>query len=327
MDSFSVGIKEIPDEILGDKEAIQEWAEALLLSKVPKWVMEDYPGAEQEFTAWYEEIAKRTEFRLMIQKAHGDRKAQGLVSAQLDAWVSVRTRMVKGVSDRALIHQLYKAHKNGTYHYIPGEPDTIQEYIAQIFGDLDEGSSEWYEYRAIVTRIMPALKQIGAKPEEVIGMATSTSKARASVAAFNHILNTQVSDDGVVTPQGAQEALNLVRQVSDPTVKVSAFRDEVKRVKGNIIPKSLEPIPAKKFHMPGGETWLLFKAPSNAYVRAAEIGLKGVTGNQVDVSDPKSFVYEAAGLLMKRVHVDQDMNVTIPGQSMIDKFLSQPIHS
>jgi len=327
MDSFTIELSEIPDRILGDKDAIQHWAQELLLSKVPRWAREDYQGSEQDFTEWLREVAEKTRFKDTIAMAKGSQPALARAKAELEFWVSTRTRKTKDVADRAFILQLYEANQNGWYHHLPGELDTLDEYLSMFFDEMTEGTTIWYDYRFLIQTVMPVLKQAGAKPEDIIGISHATSKARAAVPAMKHIMNAYAGDDGIVPPQAAQEVLEIAREISNPEVTVSKFKDDMKARRGITPAKSLDPIPVKKYHMPKGETWLLFKAPNPAYVRAVEIALKGVTGDRVDVSDPKSFVYEAAGLLKKRVTVHEDMSVAVPGQSMIDSFLNHPVQS
>jgi hypothetical protein len=324
---ITIDLSDIPMG-LDTRSEILEWVNKLLLAKIPRWATEDYQGSERDFTAWLREVAEKTRFQDTIALAKGSKPALARAKAELEFWVSTRTRKAKDVADRAFILQLYEMNQNGWYHHLPGELDTLEEYLSLFFDEMTEGTTVWYDYKFLIETALPILKQVGATPEDIIGLSHATSKARAAVPAMRHIVKAYADDDGIVAPEAAEQVLGIARQVSDPDISVASFRTDMQQVTGKIIgTKALVPIPVQKFIMPGGETWLLFKAPSNAYVRAAEIGLKGVSGDRVDVRDPKSFVVEAAALLRKRIVVDDDLNIIPIPISGIDKFLNQPIHS
>jgi hypothetical protein len=264
----------------------------------PKWAREDYEGVEEDFTEWLRQVARDTIFNELIEKTKGDEGALAQTNAMIEHWVMSRTKDLTQTTERAFVYQLFEADRTGWFHYLPGELDTIEELLASMLDDLEDESSKYYDYKFIVETLMPMLRQAGAKPEDVWGLTTSVSKARAAVPLLRELLH-EIPENEQPPPETQEKILDVARKISDPSVTVRPFRDDIAQERGKKV-QALQPIPIEKFFMPGGEQWYLIKAPSEAYARTIELGVRGIT-RQVDVKDAFALILQVAGLVRKPI--------------------------
>jgi hypothetical protein len=261
----------------------------------PKWVSESYKGAEEDFTDWIRTVAKETMFAEVLRLAKNDPGAEAQADAMVEHWVMSRTKELTKTTERAFVFQLFEADRKGWYHHLPGELDTIEELLGTMIDEMEESSSKYFDYKFIIDTVMPILRQVGAKPEDVWGLTTSVSKARAAVPVFRELLRT-IPDDGPPSQETTEAILNIAQQISDPSVSFRPFKEEMKKQRG-ISTNVLSPIPVEKFFMPGDEQWFLIKAPAS-HTRMVEIGLKGIA-SQIDVRDAWSLILTLAELIKK----------------------------
>ena len=316
---------EIPAEISaqfrGSPELLTLWVNAILLSKIPKWATDDYKGSEEDFTTWLREVARETRFKDMLKMVGNDRKAIPRAEAEIEFWITSRTKKAKSTIERAFIYQLYQANSSGWYHNLPGEVDSIEEYLALHFDEMEDQTSEFYDYRFIIEHMMPILKQAGAKPEEIWGLSIATSKARASVPPVRQLLKENGDKDGNVPQHIAQEVLRIAKKVSDPGLSVNAFKQDMDEVRGRtIVVEKLAPIPISRYMMPGGEQWILIKAPNEVYFRTVQLGVKGITAS-MNTLDPYSLVIECADMLRKGIITESGRATVKPVYDALTRHL------
>lgn len=260
----------------------------------PRWAIESYDKAEEDFTAWLRE-AGREVYHELLDKTGDSKTARAQAEAVIEHWIMSRTKEIGSTAERAFVFQLYLADKLGWYHYLPGELDTIEELLATLVDELEEGTPRYYDLKFIVETIMPLLRKAGAKPEDVWGIPNAISKARAAVPVLRDIMR-RTSDGCEVPKDDMDEILGIARQISNPEINNRAFREEMGKLRGREPRETLAPLTVTKYHMPGGEQWYLVKSPSALHSRAIEMGLKGVAPD-VEVRDPWGLVKLVASLL------------------------------
>lgn len=264
----------------------------------PKWARENYEGVEEEFTAWLRQVARETVFDELVEKTEQDVSASAQASAMIEHWVMARTKELTQTTERAFVYQLFEADRKGWYHHLPGELDTIEELLATMFDAIEEETGKYYDYKFIVETLMPILRQAGAKPEDVWGLRYAISKARTAVPLLRELLSS-IPENESPSPETGAKILEIARKISDPNITYRPFKEEVAKERGKAV-QALDPIPVEKYFMPGGEQWLLIKAPSDSYARAVELGIRGIT-ERIDVLDAFALIKQLARLVRKPI--------------------------
>jgi len=277
-----------------------------MTEKYPKWVGENYQGCEKEFTDWMRQVARETIFKELIHQTKSDAGATSQTEAIIEHWIMGRTKELTQTTERAFVFQLYEADRKGWFRYLPGELDSIEELLATMVDELEEGTSKYYDFKFIIDTIMPILRKAGAKPEDVWGLSTSISKARAAVPVIRGLLK-DIPEDGQPSKKTTDAILGIAQKISNPAITFRPFREEMGKMRGRT-KSTLVPIQGEKFHMPNNEQWILIKAPSETYVRAIETGLKGVIP-QFDVKDAFGLITQLTDLVKKPKRVVKEQSI------------------
>jgi len=267
---------------------------------VPMWISENYSGAERDFTDWMRDIARREIFADLIAETKDSPQAAEQTNAIVEYWVMSRTKEISQTTERAFIFQLYHADKTGWYHYLPGELDTIEELLASLLDDTQEGTSKYYDMKFIVEVVMPLMKKAGAKPEDVWGLPNAKSKARVAVPVLREIMR-RAPDGENLGKDDLEEMFNVVRGISDQSQSYDEFKDQMYQMRGKGR-TSIPRLPMTKYYMPKNEQWLLIKSPSPRQTLAIEYALKALI-ERIDVADPWALVNEVANLLPKSAKI------------------------
>lgn len=251
----------------------------------PRWALEDYAGAEEDFSNW---LADQFLYHEFPQADQLDRI--GLTRAQANARYRAlqRTLSMKGLIDRAEVWQLVNANQTGWFRLLANEFDSVEELLANLMDGVKENSSEFYDLRYLAETLVPSLYQLGAKPEDVLGLAINLSKARAAIPHFRRIL------DQLEGPALEEEVRKTMAAIVDPELNVREFRRQLAERNGQVI-AAPEPLIGERYILPEGD-WLLIRVPSPAHLRAIQMALKGVV-RDFDVRDAYQLIREVRKLL------------------------------
>jgi hypothetical protein len=267
--------------------------------KLPKWALETYPGEEKDASKWLEEVAKGHVFKKIWGAAmtSGDRYIIRRAEANIKLWVLQRTKDLSSTWDRAFLHQLDGAEQTGWYHDLDGELDSLEELLAAIANAQEEGTGEYSDRKYLVETVVPILEQAGAKMEEVWGLATATSKARAAVAPIRHVLDREPNKEKI-SPKAKKQVLDIVKDVTNTKMTVKEFRQLSKAIQGKAT-DTPDPIPAMRFLMGKDQEVIMIRVPTRAHSRAIELALKNKIISVFDVRDPFGLLKEIQEMVKK----------------------------
>jgi hypothetical protein len=254
---------------------------------IPRWALEDYSGAEQDFSLWVEQ-----QFMLAY---HSTAVAQAINSDTgeiLDDELMMRTRAMakfqtlertmqfKELISRSQIWQLYEANEKGWFRLLPAEFDSIEELLASLVEAAGEGTGEYYDLTFLVKQILPLLRKSGVDPQVVLGLTKHTSKARAAVPFLRELIG--LSSEGNEEQQAQVKAtvIEVVEKINSD-IPVRQFRNEMQELRGKSV-EAPPPMFGRRYILNGKELYLFDVSETQG--RAMEIALRGLVG-EIMVSD------------------------------------------
>lgn len=257
---------------------------------VPRWAIEEYPGAEKDFSSWLEDQFLNSKFKAEYSKAL-DRKTGEILDQELLERIRAqakfetlqRTLQFKSIVERSQLWQLYQANSQGWFRLLPPEFDTIEELLSSMIEGVEEGTSEYYDMSFLVKHVIPMLAKSGMTVEDVLGIAINTSKARAAVPLLRQIVRENIPEEIDKLPEKERAQLEIqtvtlmkqvVDRVIDSTVPVREFKKELRELRG-IQFEVPEQIVAKKYLLNNRLVYII-PTDTNGQHRAVEIALRSI---------------------------------------------------
>ena len=268
------------------------------MNDYPLWATEtDAPGSEIELANWYLEIARNKIFAKIISSVISSNDASGLrrLNAEIKSWVIERVKTGKEQHERSLFFLLDDANRTGWYQDL-NEMDSIEELLASKLEGLDDGS-EYSDYAYMLKTSVPIIRQAaenkGTPPENLTGLITSASKSRVFVPLCRDLIPT---NGAALSDVNESTLLKYAEMVTDPTISVMTFREEVSKARGKFR-GAPEPASVDKYDI-SGETWVLIRTTNDVQRRAIEMAIKRVT-QEPNQRDPISLAKELGDKLFK----------------------------
>ncbi len=198
---------------------------------VPRWALEDYEGAESEFSEWLLQGVYWSKWDGKDVSSAADR---ALAEAK-DETIR-RTIDMHGLAERALAWQLYRARTEEWIYYLGAEYESFDEYLQILMegreADAGVGGSYW-DWKFLIKTLMPVLAANGIEPERLMALKSKWSKMRAALPSIRRL----IEDDD---PDLAEKLKGYLDQVADDSTSVREFRAQLRQEK----PQSL----VKKMH-------------------------------------------------------------------------------
>lgn len=168
--------------------------------KVPRWALEKYEGAEEDFTDWLYGII----FWHMYKEADDFSEAEKI---KADAFVRseqlVRTMDITSTVERSLAWQWLHANEKAWYRFLPAEYETVEELMSHIMDSTDKMasngkriSSMWSDIRFYVEDFIPWAKSQGVDASKLMKLPELWDAARSAVPYLRRILNNDEVTDG-----------------------------------------------------------------------------------------------------------------------------------
>ena len=257
---------------------------------IPKWALNDYPGAETDFSNWLEkqftEAFYKKEYEQAFDEFTGEIKNQEVyerVKALAKFQTLQRTIEFKSTVERSQVWQLYEANKTGWFRLLPPEFDTIEELLASMVEGIEDGTSEHYDMTFLTKQAVPLLQKAGATAEQIFGLKVNISKARAAIPSMRKVIRENLPEnlDNISAEdlqKGEEKTVNMLMEIAqkvlDPDIPVREFKKEMRTLMGkNYDPPP--PVKGKKYKL---NTCDLYIIPSigPAQGRSLEIALRDI---------------------------------------------------
>lgn len=191
-------------------------------------LLDNRDGAEREFACYL--IQSYLRRRLESFEDKPDRRVQERVLTE-SKWFALNqlTTELPSLIDRTNLYMLMEADQTGWYRQM--EYQDLTDLMYSMIDDLDPQSSESYDWKFVVEKLVPAARAFGIKPE-LLGNAThQISKLRLSVPAARVVLERHTAGD--ITDAQAREDLKwIVGSVADPRISVTKLRPELEHYRG-----------------------------------------------------------------------------------------------
>ncbi len=273
---------------------------------LPRWAAEDYKGDEQDFTNWLVDVIKLTLFGVeKLKEVENDVEAMARIDAEAKHHAMSRTRAIKSKTERAFLYQVYHANETGWFRYLNAEMDTIEELLASIVEESEEGTAEAYNMAFLAKTAIPLLKSAGIEPDDVIGIPFMATKAARIVPALRDIMRCAVcgvrtDHSGTVCRNGhelslskehKEAALELTRMVADESVTTRDIQRKTAELRGKAT-GTLGPIDEAELYLLDGEDMLVIRSPGPEHTRAVEIALKNIITDGFKPRDVRAFAIE-----------------------------------
>ena len=194
------------------------------IAQAPKWAIEEYPGAEKDFADWLEGAI----YNSMIDVPPEDQESAYRLMARVRARVIERTWELEGLMGRSRAYQMWKAQKEGWYHFLPGEYDTLREFMHSVADDETSGDSTKSDLLFMADTLLPALESMGVEAEKVMSLPAHFSKARAAIPYLRDALDNQTGD------QLAETVHDILEGVGDDKQSLRDYRDSLAKKAGKI---------------------------------------------------------------------------------------------
>lgn len=265
---------------------------------VPRWATETYPEMEKDISEYIHAA--------MFQRRFGDKPLSGdsqIMRANSEALAEtmVQTIALKAAVERAEVWQAIQADKTAFFRLLPGEYNTISEWLTEAFGDLDGDDSRAPDVAFWLEKLLPKLEKLGVPPEEVVAVPQKFSKARAATPALRRAM------DAMGDEEFREYAAEILDDISSD-MSVRDFKDKLRGPDGSTTGrKKDDPFDAYETMMTPEETWVVIKVVGDRKeqmrrVRAIEI-LFGPLLNKRMV-DPLAVVQEAGTYLLKNKGIE-----------------------
>jgi hypothetical protein len=150
-----------------------------------------------------------------------DKEGAYRLMARVRARAMERTDELEGLMLRSRAYQMWKAQKEGWYHFLPGEYDTLREFIYSIADDESTSKSARSDLVFMADTLLPALESMGIKAEQVISLPANFSKARSAVPYLRDALDNQTGD------QLTETVHEILKDIGDDKISWREYRDKL----------------------------------------------------------------------------------------------------
>lgn len=256
----------------------------------PKWALEEYPGAEKDFSDWLE--------RMYLENYYGDQLGEAIdmqtgevidnnilmrIRSMAKFQTLQRTLQLRGTIERAQVWQLYNANQMGWFRLLPPEFDTVEELVASMVDDTEEGTSEYSDLIFLAKQILPLLKKAGATPEQLAGLTVNMSKARAAVPFLRQIIRDNSEKNDGILPEKEEVVKKTMLQVAEeiisPDISVREFRRSVQEQRGRVF-DAVPNAKGRQYILNGQEVFLI-QCESRDQARMIEIAIRKIVDLQI----------------------------------------------
>jgi len=174
----------------------------------------------------------------VLRRWQGNKKPEEMVEvakqprlkAEVEAECFLATAQLGECAERALTYQAIQMAENGFYHYLPGEPDTIEEHLHQLLDQADAGTTNAYRLKKLVTVILPYLKSHGmAEQVNRLWQKDTVAKTCTFVDRVGHLFTGSSIDGGSeepMAPQTFQLVQDMLGDLCNPDVGVSMYGEK-----------------------------------------------------------------------------------------------------
>jgi hypothetical protein len=191
--------------------------------EAPRWALEEYPGAEKDFTTWLYGIIYAN-----IVDGIPDKEAAVFLMAKVRARTLERTGELTDLMARSSAYQMWKASEEGWYHFLPGEYDSLREFMHSMSDEESVGGSTKSDLIFLADTLLPALQGAGIEPEMIMSIPEHFSKARAAVPYLREVLDNKEGDELV------EAVKKILEGIADDSMGTHAYRDKLAKEAGKI---------------------------------------------------------------------------------------------
>lgn len=257
-------------------------------SENPRWLIENYPGMEQDIENWYTSYYFWRKWDGKVESLDST-KVQARAVAQARYKSLVQTNSIKIASEKSELLQLYRS--KDWLHYIE-EIEDVKELIEVALADAkekDPTGSAAYDLEFILNKLIPTLEKLDVPKEAILCILPNMSKARYSVPSLRKI----VSNDG---PQMQDHIVEIMKSVADGNVTAREFRNTIiPKIMGEETPKTPLPAIANVCMLPDGREFVAI-ITDPAHVRAIKMTTKAIVSG-FDYTDPAYLLKEVGNLV------------------------------
>lgn len=132
------------------------------------------------------------------------------------------------------------ANETGWFNDLPGEFQTLSEFLSTFLDGVEENSSSFYDWDFIITQLLPFAQTMGIDPGLVFGASNHVRKLRALVPAAREITNA-VNNHDMSQKKGKRLIEDFLKDCADPTLASKDFVNRVDEYRG--IERALPEIP------------------------------------------------------------------------------------
>jgi len=190
---------------------------------IPRWALEAYDGDEMDLTAYLVGSSFWEKNSQLVEDLMDNPKALEIAVAEAKFNALGRTLSLDSTVDRAKIHQLLLARRQGWPMLLPGNYADTKSLLAGLIVEFDETSSENKDLAYVIDTLLPSLEKIGVPPEKIVSIPSKLSKTRAIVPAMRQALKEL---DGEDLTDRIDYLLGLV---ADDSVGVRDIREMVRQ--------------------------------------------------------------------------------------------------
>jgi len=222
----------------------------------------DFPGRQQLFAIWLVQVNYG---RIMSKIGKTEKRAY--MQRALDQAKFFSIQQLPGLEDTAagaLTVLINEAQSTGWYTSDFFGYSDIEDFLSNVWEEATEGSSKKSDYTFIVQQLIPAAKEMGIKPGELLAASTQPKKLRQIVPTARQIL--QSSMDAEKKREGLEWLLGMV---ADKDISVREVSRQVDEYRGKYTPIP-EPMVGRKYMVPGGKTWIVIQCEDGVEERAVE---------------------------------------------------------
>lgn len=237
---------------------------------IEKLLLDDYPNAHLELA-----ILLTQGYYNRIQQEHDGDTSPPYQARALDRakWFTINrlTTHFPALIERSTLFMLTDAEESGWYRSDWFGYSDLTELLSSFSDAAEEGTTTWYDWNFIVTKMLPACEMFGVPASDIMSASCQVKKLRGAVPATRDILKR--NEAGALTDKQARNDLKwLMGVVGDPQVTYSSMREEVDFYQGKLLNR-VNPTAGEKYILPDGRTLFVIEVTDMIGERTIEQAL------------------------------------------------------
>ncbi|MHA2201807.1 MAG: hypothetical protein ACXABN_18205, partial [Candidatus Thorarchaeota archaeon] len=187
---------------------------------IERLVMERRQGDEQLLAIW---IIQR--YYIGIVEKLGDDATKYYKRRALDHakfFAIQRLPELKSLTDASFIYLIDEAKRTGWFHSDHIGYDSLDELLTSIVDSDSVSEGELSDWKFMANQLMPAAKQFGISPDELLAATCQVKKLRGAVPTCRQILYELEMGDKEVD-EAEEEIKSVVKWVADPKITFRQF--------------------------------------------------------------------------------------------------------